>query len=170
MRNGFAGELLNSVIVNTGQAAVRYSGGGNPTTADWANRDVLRIVSSTFSGGAAISDAPILQAIANGDAAVPAQYQNSGTANYDSPANFSLVNADQSFNPQGTGNTGKCNGAEKATKLDPRIDAAASDDAAEAGGVVTGPDPAGSTFRGAFPSSGPLWTDGWTAASQCGLI
>jgi len=172
MRNGFAGSLLNSVVVDTGtQAGIRESGGGNPTFATWASRDVARVVSTTLAGGAAVTDAGVLQAMANGDAAVPREYAGSGTANWDNAGSFSLVNSDQSFNPQGTGNTGFCNGAEKAgSPLDPRIDLGSSDAAAVAGGVTTGPDPAGAAFRGAFPASGPLWTDGWTAADQCGLL
>lgn len=172
VRNGFAGTLLNSVVVDTGsQAGVRESAGGNPTYAVQATRDIARIVSSTFAGGVAVSNAGPLQAMANGDAAVPLEYANSGSANWDHAGSFSLVNSDQSFNPQGTGNTGKCNGSEKgATPLDPRIDLGSSDAAAVAGGVTTGPDPAGATFRGAFPASGPLWTDGWTAADQCGIL
>ena len=173
MRNGFAGSLLNSVVVDTGtQAGVRESGGGLPSYATWASRDVARIVSSTFAGGVAVTDAGPLQAIANGDAAVAGgEYANSGTANWDHAGSFSLVNSDQSFNPQGSAGNGKCNGAEKAgSPLDPRIDLGSSDAAAVAGGVTTGPDPAGAAFRGAFPASGPLWTDGWTAADQCGLL
>ncbi len=172
MRNGYAGTLLNSVVVDTGtQAGARESGGGNPSYATWASRDVARIVASTFGGGVAVSDAGVLQAMANGDAAVPTEYANSGSANFDNAGAFSLVNSDQSFNPQGTGDTGKCNGAEKAgDPLDPRINIGASAAASIAGGVTTGPDPAGAAFRGAFAASGPLWTDGWTAADACGLF
>ena len=174
MRHGFGGALLNSVVINTGsQQGVKVDTGqtnqGYPDTDVKVGRDEIRVVSSTFHDGASASGNSIT-ALANGDAAVPAQYNNSGTANVDQTGNFELVNEDITFNPQGTGNTGYCSGSEKLTRIDPRIDVGASDAGSIAGGVTTGPEAAGATFRGAFSNSGPLWTNGWTALSQCGVL
>ncbi len=175
MRHGFAGEILNSIVVNTGSRAgfeLDMGAGESTPGHDVADNvapaaDLIRIVSSTAEDGAALAAGAAAQAAANGDAAVPEEYNDSGTANVLPGGGFSgMVNEDVSFDP--TGNAGgKLDASLKTATIDPRPSVPA--EAAASGGVTTGPD-ASATYRGAFPASTSLWTDGWTALSQGGLL
>jgi hypothetical protein len=85
------------------------------------------------------------------------------------PANFSLVNSDITFDPQGDVN-GKLIAGLKPSPIDPRP--ATAFGSPIAGCVApqrTGLDPSAIT-RGAFPTGTPLWTNGWTALDQGGLL
>ncbi len=169
MRSGFAGALLNSIVVNTGSAqGYDVSGGGAPgfdTVADNIPAGLVLSVSSTFDDGAALP-ADELAALAAGDALATLL---GGTANTVNDAGFpGLVNEDTTFLP--TGNSeGKIAAGLKPVKIDPRP---AFGLVGTAGGVppqAPGLDMA-ATYRGAFDPTAPsLWTTGWTALSISGL-
>jgi hypothetical protein len=179
LRNGFAGFIYNSIVVNTGpNPGVEIDsdvGDGCPgfdTTVN-ANNPGLRgtlpaiaVVSSTLDDGAAPAG-DSAQVLANGDAIAPSL---GGTANVVNAAGFNgLSNEDVSFDPTGDA-SGKLVPALKAAPLDPRPAFALT---GVIGGVVpqgTGLDPA-ATYRGAFPRTAPtLWTTGWTVLNIAGLL
>lgn len=191
-RNGAAGDLFNSVIVNVSDTGFEGLASGAPgfTAADNMTNGFTRIVcstmdnvngtwSQTFTGG--LPNAPTFTvltaaestALANGN--LLSQRLGglvSGTTNslnsYN-PANFSLVNSDITFDPQGDVN-GKLIAGLKPAPIDPRPQTAFG---SPIGGCVapqrTGVDPS-ATYRGAFPTGAPLWTNGWTALDQGGLL
>jgi hypothetical protein len=185
-RNGGAGDVFNSVIVNTGSnTALNLQtalGSGAPgfDAADNACAGLINLACSTVDDGpvfpAAGSCTPhtsvsIQNIVNNGDAledslrgAAPVATDNNAI----NPANFALVNDDISFDPQGNA-AGKITGALKPNKLDPRAQAIFG--SPTAGCVAprgTGLD-AAAVYRGAFPFGTPLWINGWTALSQAGL-
>jgi hypothetical protein len=173
MRHGFAGEVLNSIVVNTGsRAGLELDMGTGESVigrdvADNVAADLIRLVSSTLEDGAALAAGAAALAASNGDAAVPAQYNDSGTGNALPGSGFlGLGNEDVSFDPRGDA-SGKLAASLKSAKIDPLPDAG-SPAATLGGGVNTGPK--GLTFRGAFQQSTPLWTDGWTTLYLGGLL
>ncbi len=169
MRSGFAGALLNSIVVNTGSAqGYDVSGGGAPgfdTVIDNIPAGLVLSVSSTFDDGAALP-ADELAALAAGDALAALL---GGTANTVNDAGFpGLVNEDTTFLPTGNAE-GKLAAGLKPVKIDPRP---AFGLVGTAGGVPPqgpGLDQA-ATYRGAFDPTAPsLWTAGWTTFSISGL-
>jgi hypothetical protein len=172
-RHGFAGEILNSIVVNTGSRAgleLDMDAGESVTGRDVADNvaaDLIRSVSCTYDDGLAPAAGAAALAIANGDAAVPNEYNSSGTANTVNDAGFlGLLNEDVSFEPKGNA-AGKLDASLKSAPIDPRPDPTST--AGIGGGVTTGPD-AAATYRGAFAPSLPLWTNGWTVLSIAGLL
>jgi len=158
--------------VNTGSRAGLEldmdAGEGLPDVSVSVANDLIRMVSSTLDGGAAPAAGAAALAISNGDAAVPGDYNSSGTANVVNSGLFAgLTNEDATFNPQGNA-SGKLDASLKSSPIDPRPNVA-SDPSTIGVGVQTGP-ANGATYRGAFPQSTPLWTDGWTALSIGGLL
>lgn len=173
MRNGFAGEVFNTIVVNTGnRRGVEIDtdlGDGAPgfDTIDNVNNDLVRVVATTVANGAAPAAAE-LQAFANGDNAVAAGKYVGGSPNVVNDPGFSgLANSDTSFNPQGNA-FGKLDSTLKSSPIDPRPTGTVGVD----GGVEpgeTGLDRS-ATFRGAFDRTKPLWTDGWTVLGIAGLL
>jgi hypothetical protein len=173
MRHGFAGEILNSVVINTGSNAglvLDMDSGESAADSDVTDNvsaDRIRSVACTYADGASPTGGAAALAISNGDAAVPEEYNDSGTANVVNSGSFAgLENEDVSFNPKGNG-SGKLASGLKSAPIDPRVDTSST--AGVGGGVTTGPDP-GATYRGAFQQSVPLWTDGWTTLDMGGLL
>jgi hypothetical protein len=170
-RNGFAGVVYNSIVVNTGAETgievVTGIGSGAPGFDAQVNvaAGLIALVSSTLDDGAALA-AIESTVVANGDAM---NADVGGTANLVNDAAFlGLVKEDQTFNPTGDA-AGKLVSSLKPSPMDPRP--------SSTGGVLGGAPPRGpglqssATFRGAFPVSAPkLWTTGWTALNQAGLL
>jgi hypothetical protein len=172
MRNGFAGNIFNSIIVNTGaETGIEIDtgvGDGAPgfDTIDNVNNGLVALVSSTLDDGAGLGAAEITT-VANGDALAA---QLGGTANVVNNASFAgLVNEDQTFDPTGNA-AGKLDASLKAAPIDPRPGFSLV-------GVTGGVPPRGpgldeaATYRGAFLRTLPeIWTKGWTVLNQGGLL
>jgi len=170
MRNGFAGELLNSIVVNTG-SALGYDVGSGVGQAcpgfdvvDNIATCTAQVLASTFDDGGALGT-PELDALACGDA--DSRTVGALSANVVNSALFpGLAQEDTTFDPQGNA-SGKLDSSLRPTPIDPRPNFGL---AGVAGGVTSGPDPT-ATFRGAFDRTLPtLWTDGWTVLSKAGLL
>ena len=175
MRNGFAGELFNSIIVNVGNAALEAQGSGFGAfdSASNATNGLITIASTTVENSGA-PDAGATTALANGDTLLGVDFVNNinvGEANFINPGvnfgiTFALQNQDQTFNPAGV--AGKLDSSLKATPLNPRptpADFLAGTTApVQSGFVSTGE-------RGAFPNvAGDNFTAGWTVLSISGLM
>ena len=177
-RNGFAGSVYNSIVVNTGSEEgleVDPDAGGEGAPgfgADAnANAGLILLVCSTFDDTGAL-DAVEQTVVDNGNAYADALRGVSppvaGNDNVINGGFTGLAKEDQSFNP--TGNTaGKLVAGLKSAPVNPR----------PRGFVGTGgcPAPQGpglntsATYRGAFPIGAPnLWTTGWTALNKAGLL
>ena len=161
-RDGWTGAVVNSILNNVDGTACQID-----TSAGSHEPDVIRIVASTFAdSGAPAVDCPA--AIAGGDAAVAAGEYDGGTVNFPAVAGEILVQDNYFFTPTGVG--GKLLGSKIGAPADPRP---ANPTAANVSGGVrprgAGLD-ASATYRGAFPASQPLWTSGWTALSQGGIL
>jgi hypothetical protein len=174
-RNGFAGDVFNSIVVNTGaETGIELDTGvlGAPgfNAIDNANNGYINLACSTLDDGAAPA-AQETTVISNGNALSLALGGTAGSANVvnDSPSVFSgLVKEDQSFDPQGDVN-GKLSAGLKASPINPRPNLT--------GGIVGCVAPqnpgmdAGATYRGAFARTAPsLWTTGWTVLNRAGLL
>ena len=175
MRHGFAGRLFSSIIVNTDQGidvrkgtlANRESDGvtviGSPADgsiiadADENAANGLIVVANTTFLGTDAADFGTAEnnAIANGDVLTTAI--NDNKINPAIAMTALIVNADQSFNPQGNA-SGLLDGTLKATKLDPRSKLGANN-VNQIGGLFGGPKV---TYRGAFTTN--------TAASSGRLV
>jgi hypothetical protein len=170
-RNGYAGNVYNSIVVNTGAETgievVTGLGSGAPGFDTQVNvaAGLVALVSSTLDDGAALA-AIENTVVANGDAM---NADLGGTANVvNDPGFLGLVNEDQTFDPRGDA-SGKLVSSLKPSPIDPRPSGVA--------GVTGGVPPRGpglessATFRGAFAPSAPkLWTTGWTALNAAGLL
>ncbi|MCG8589593.1 MAG: hypothetical protein MJE66_09905 [Proteobacteria bacterium] len=170
MRNGFAGELLNSVVINTGTApgfdVDSGIGDGCPgfDTIDNVGTCTAQVLATTFDDGAALG-ADELAALACGDADV----RTPATVGDNVVNNFlfgGLVNEDTTFDPTGDAD-GKLVPGLKSAPINPRLTGFIG-----VAGAVQAPAPfAAASFRGAFDSSVPvLWTADWTVLSMGGLL
>jgi hypothetical protein len=170
VRHGFAGEVLNSIVVNTGaqRGLALDTGTGEAAPGhdaiDNVNAGLISLVSSTLDDGAALAAAE-LTAVSNGDAMAPGL---GGTANVVNGAFSGLVKEDATFNPTGNA-AGKLVSSLKSSPVNPRPVGVIG----VIGGVVprgSGLDPA-ATYRGAFAGTAPiLWTTGWTTLNVAGLL
>jgi hypothetical protein len=178
-RNGYAGRVFNSIVVNTGaglgidvDSDVGDGCPGSDSTVNANNGDTraflpsIAVVSTTLDDGGALG-ADELAVIANGDAVAG---ELGGTANTVNSLLFpGLVNEDVTFDPTGNA-AGKLDPSLKAVPADPRVGFGL---AGTAGGVPArgaGLDPA-ATYRGAFDPSAPVnWTSGWTTLSIGGIL
>ncbi len=184
MRNGYGGALWNSIVVNTGSARGfdipnPPGDGGAPGFATCTNvtAGLAAAQSSTFQNVGALSLPCEDVAIANGNAeavALGAPAPLSANCYAATPLQFAgLVNENSAFLP--TGVAGKLDSSLLSAPIDPRpvntVDPTCRGGGAEP--VVFGLDPA-ATYRGAFSSTEPavpgIWTTGWTALSQAGLL
>jgi hypothetical protein len=169
MRDGWTGAVLNTIINNSaGTACAVENDAGSHTTPEEnpssTNPDIIRLVSTTIADSGAPNANCANFAIPAGDAAVAAGEYDGGTANATSVSGEILVNDNYFFTPDGvvSGGRGKLLGSKVGAKADPRP--ANPTDANVSGGVRprgAGLD-ASATYRGGFPASQPLWTDGWT--------
>lgn len=187
MRNGFAGNLSDSIVVNTGSAkgidlVLVTPPDGDPNTpddedgapgfdvVDNANNGLLYVLCSTFENTGAIvapaSNAE-LTALANGNGL----FTTTGDANVvnaPEPGFPGLQNESTYFDPTGNA-AGKLDASLKATPINPRPNSGVT---GTAGCVAPqGPGLTGVTYRGAFERVAPvLWTTDWTALSIGGLL
>jgi hypothetical protein len=178
MRNGFAGELWNSIIVNTGSAnGLSVASGGvvhgfdSVSNADASNPQGLPLITV---GGTLFDDVPAstatdvgnVDALANGDAAVSGTFEVNFVNTFLAGGFPGLLNEDQSFDPQGNA-ANKLDSTLKSTPFNPRPGPT----------PLTTPAPFVNgfevvTYRGAFdPDTGiDLWTTGWTTLNVAGLL
>jgi hypothetical protein len=186
MRNGFGGELRNSIVVNTGtEEAFDISGGGatcwtapdnvcaNHDLSTNPEGDIIRVVASSFHdstippAGGSYCAGPDYErdALANGDAVTGA---GPATGNIIGSPFAGLANEDTTFDPQGVG--GVLVPALKTSPINPRP----ASPLGFGGGISPGSHPVADpfvTFRGAFGiTENPLWTTGWTVLSIGGLL
>jgi hypothetical protein len=180
-RNGFAGDVFNSIVVNTGAETgieVDLACPGPPgfCTQNNADNDLINVVCSTLDDGANFGALPEREqtVVDNGNAlalllggVAPA---SNNAVNPAGPADF-LVNEDTSFNPMGDA-SGYLSPGLKPVKINPRPASAGFPPPPIAG--CPGPTGTGldssATFRGAFPSAGALWAAPWTVLSRSGLM
>ena len=169
MRHGFAGELANSIVVNTGtgkgytvDTGTAEACPGFDLVDNVATCSAL-VLASTFDDGAALN-ATELAALACGDNDVRTPSATSN--NFVNAVAFpGLAQEDTTFDPQGNA-SGKLDATLRPSPIDPRPNFGLS---GIAGGITSGPSPV--TFRGAFDRTLPtLWTDGWTVLSIAGLL
>ena len=184
MRNGYAGEMYNSIVVNTGTARgfdipnpPGDGGAAGYQTCQNVTAGLASVLSSTFQNVAALSLPCEDVAIANGNAeavALGAPAPTSANCYAATPLQFAgLVNENDAFLP--TGLAGKLDPALLGAQINPRPINSPSPDCRLGGPMPTffGLDPA-ATYRGAFAGTAPavpgIWTTGWTALSQAGLL
>lgn len=178
MRNGFAGELRNSIIVNTGTAlGFDISSGGAPgfstqnnVAADYDGDgfgDLVRLYCTTVDDGAAFA-ADETNASNNGNNLFPATALDNNTIN--NAAFGALIEEDPTFNPTGNA-AGKLDATLVGANglLNPRPPVGVG-----AGGCSGPTEPGtdgGASYRGAFIRSAPvLWTADWTVLNSAGLM
>jgi hypothetical protein len=184
-RNGGAGEVHNSIIVNTDDAATANGTGilltaGTEVPGFGVTQNVaaglISLVCSTLDDGDPIAGGSLMStAISNGDTLVVALggvLPGAANSVNPNPAAGLLAVEDQTFDPTGNA-SGKLNGV-KATRINPRprITFPALPVGSCPPPSGRGLDPAAPTYRGAFDPSAAvkLWTNSWTALSQGGLM
>jgi hypothetical protein len=179
-RNGAAGNVFSSIIMNTGaETGIEIDGGatGAPgfDAINNVNNGLINLVCSTMANGAALG-AGETTAVNNGNALNLTLGGTAAGANNLGAGFNGLVNKDTTFDPTGLAacpgaTCGKLATSLKSSPLNPRP-------AAGFVGVGGCTAPAGpgldrtATYRGAFQAvaSVPLWTTGWTALNQAGLL
>lgn len=174
-RHGFAGELLNSLVLNTGTAlAFDIDSGSNEACGGTGNFDVVdniatctaQVLATTLDeSGALAADENAALACGNADFRTPTAASDNVVNNAGFPG---LVKEDQSFDPTGDA-AGKLAASLKASPIDPRPNSGLTG----TGGAVAGPKPlvSAASYRGAFLRTAPtLWTTGWTALNLGGLL
>ena len=172
-RNGFAGNVFNSIVVNTGaETGIELDTGANGAPGfnaiDNANNGLIALVCSTLDDGAGPA-AQETTVISNGNTLNLVLGGSAAGANVVNGAFNGLTNEDQTFNPIGNA-AGKLAAALKPSPIDPRPAAGLTG----VGGCVAprgpGLDP-GATYRGAFARTAlTLWTTGWTTLNRAGLL
>jgi hypothetical protein len=170
-RNGFAGTVHNSIVVNTGaETGIEVgSGTGAPGfgVVDNANAGLISLVCSTLDDGAALA-ADEITVVNNGNALNLALGGSAAGANVTNGSFAGLTVEDQTFNPTGNA-AGKIDSSLKAAPINPRATGLAG-----VGSCTSPRGPgldSGATFRGAFLRTAPtLWTTGWTAMNVGGLL
>jgi len=173
-RNGFAGVVYNSIILNTGTeegweiAPVPASEVPGFGVTDNANGGLISLVCSTFDDTGAL-DALETTVVTNGNSLSTFLGGAAGGANTINVAAFpGLVNEDQTFDPQGNA-AGKLDATLKPSPINPRPNAGLTG----TGSCVLpqGPGLTKVTYRGAFDRTAPLlWTTDWTALNVGGLL
>lgn len=173
-RNGFAGNVFNSIVVNTGaetgiEVDTGVSGAPGFNAIDNANNGLIALVCSTLDDGAGLA-AGETTVVNNGNGLNLALGGNAGGANQVNNAAFpGLANEDVTFNPVGNA-AGKLAASLKSAPINPRPAAAGVGTVGCVAPRGPGLD-AGGTFRGAFSrTAGTLWTTGWTALNLAGLL
>lgn len=175
MRNGFAGMVASSIVINTGseeglEIAPSAAGGETPGFDVTANTNAGRIAlaCSTFDDTGTL-DATELLASTNGNTLQTSQGGLANSANTVNVAAFpGLVNEDQTFDPTGNA-AGKLDLGLKPSAINPRPNSGLTGTA----GCVPpqGPGLASVSYRGAFDRTAPLlWTTDWTALSIGGVL
>jgi hypothetical protein len=172
-RNGYAGEVHNTIVVNTGaETGIEVDGSvtaGSPgfNAIENANNGLISLVCSSLDDGAALG-AGETTVVTNGNALNLELGGTAAGANVTNGTFAGLSKEDASFNLTGDVN-GKLVASLKASPINPRPTGFV--------GVSGCTNPRGpglttnATYRGAFLSSAPtLWTTGWTAMNIGGLL
>jgi hypothetical protein len=182
LRNGFAGEVHNTVIVNLENETgidVATPSGTNAAAGFEASQNgtagLLTVSCSTFSDVLTADSSPADETtvLANGDAfqdrvkGLPVDSNSHNNSVNPAAADFNLVNDDISFDPQGD-LAGKLASSLKASPIDPRLTGTAANTANCALPRKLGLSPVG--YRGAFAPGVKLWTAGWTTLGMAGLF
>ena len=165
VRSGWAGQIRNTIVVNTGtQPGFVVGGGGAPgsTVMDNFAKGLVKVCASTFDDGAAVG-ADALTVLNNSvctGLATPGNVVNSAAFN-------GLSSENSAFLPTGTA-ANKLAASLLPSPINPRPNFGLG----IIGGVVaTEPGTDGNTFRGAFNRTAPeLWTTGWHVLWQAGLL
>jgi hypothetical protein len=174
-RNGSAGGVFSSIIVNTGaETGIEVDttvGAGAPgfDAINNVNAGLINLVCSTLDDGAALA-AQETTAVTNGNAlAVRLGGVAPATNNVVNSALFpNLIDEDTTFNPTGNA-AGKLDSSLKPTPINPRPGFGLT-------GVGGCPQPYGkllanATYRGAFDrGAAVLWTTDWTVLNIAGLL
>ncbi len=175
MRNGFAGNLYDSIVVNTGSAkgidlvlvpVGEADGAPGFDVVDNANAGLISVVCSTFQNTGAIANPSAEQtAINNGDTQTSATTDNNVVNLVGFPG---LANESTYFDPTGNA-TGKLDATLKAIPINPRPNAGLT---GTVGCVAPqGPGLRSVVYRGAFERvASKLWTTDWTALNIGGLL
>ena len=179
MRNGFAGKLLDSIVVNTGSAKgieltladpldPNGPNDGAPgfEVVDNANNGLISVYCSTFENTGAVAAAE-LTALANGNNQFPTA-NDVNVVNAPEPGFPGLANESTYFDPTGNA-AGKLVPALMAVPINPRPNSGITG----TGGCVVpqGPGLVGVSYRGAFERvAAVLWTTDWTALNIGGLL
>jgi hypothetical protein len=171
-RNGFAGNVWDTIVVNTGTEE-GWELAPTPATeppgfglTENTNSGHVALVCSTFFNTGTL-DALENTAVANGNAISTFLGVTTG-ANSINGAFPGLVNSDQTFNPTGNA-AGKLVAALKPTPINPRPNAGLTGTAGCAPPQFMGSSRV--TYRGAFDrAASELWTKGWTALSEGGIL
>lgn len=184
-RNGFAGEVYNALIVNTGaetawerandvekgvqvdvdgDAVFDFDGDVDANAA----KGLISVVASSSFGGAALGAGEIL--VSNNGNALAARLGNASAVNRINeagPFGFSFINGDVTFDPRGDA-SGKLVASLKSAPINPRptgLGASFAIDSKGSQGVDS------VSFRGAFdPTAQKLWTTGWSVLNTAGLL
>ncbi len=174
-RNGFAGAVFNSVVVNTGtKKAIEVEPGlglGAPGFDAEVNavNGLIEVVCSTLDDSAALGALETAVITAGNDLNANLGGGAGGNNVLSIASTAFLRNEDTTFDPTGNA-AGKLATALKTAPINPRAQGFSG-----VGGCV-GPQGRGldgtATFRGAFSTSTnvPLWTDNWTVLNNPGVV
>jgi hypothetical protein len=180
-RNGAAGNVFDSIVTNTGaETGIEIDTGATGAPGFDAINNVqptvalINLVCSTLANGAALAAQETL-AVNNGNALNLLLGGTAAGANNLGVGFNGLINKDQTFDPTGSSACpgplcGKLVSTLKSAPINPRP---AAGFVGVAGCVAPqGPGLSPVTFRGAFSSltTTPLWTTGWTAMNEAGLL
>jgi hypothetical protein len=174
MRNGFAGHVFNSIVVNTGaETGIEIdtsltAGAPGFNAIDNVNNGLTALVCSTLDDGAALA-AQEQTAVTNGNDLSASLGGAAASNNVVNGAFPNLVKEDATFDPTGNG-AGKLDASLKVSPINPRPNAGLTGVAGCVAPAGPGLDRA-ATYRGAFARTAPkLWTTGWTVLNRAGLL
>ncbi len=169
LRNGFAGRIVNAIVVNAGAAGLDVAGGGTPgfDTSENVLAGWVAVVSSVFFNAAPFTGDGA-GALANGD--VLCATTGCAPNEYNPFFGFALSN-DESALVDPTGDSwGKLvPGLLPAGPLDPRVSAVSFIGIGNAFPPSWPGKDGTASYQGAFERFVPLWTDGWTTLWMAGL-
>ncbi len=159
MRNGFAGSIVNGVIMDTGvRQGLDLAGGGVPGFTVDNNATAGLVVASAITCDdvtAVPAASPELTTFNNG-------VRNIACVNGINNANFRINQRNTSFTPSGV--AGKLDASLASIDLRPSVL-----NTTMADGVVPALPLVNATYRGAYDATSAQWTDGWTALSIAGM-
>jgi hypothetical protein len=180
VRNGFAGAIFNSIVVNTGAEEgfeVDADSGGEGAPGFGADANVTNkltfLVCSTLDDTGALDATETLAATNGNELSENLRGVSPTVTSDDNVLNggfTNLVEEDQTFDPTGDA-SGKLSAALVGANgvINPRPSGFTG-----TSGCVAPQGPgldASATFRGAFPAgAAPLWTTGWTTLNIAGLL
>ncbi len=163
MRNGFAGRLYNSIVVNTSTDGLDVTNGDGSLYQTESNLGNIAVLSSTFVDSGSFGS-PETTVIASGNAQTPPAGDNCNLTDGANPPSEGLTNEDTLLLPTGATVAGVPG------RLDPSLLASGPIDPNPTGSCTSdGVAPAqrgfdaNATYRGAFEPFAEKWYSGWTA-------